>query len=33
MSMIFEGKIVGTVDAKEADMEQLGLMMAGGASA
>ena len=33
IAVIFEGKIVGTVDAKEADMEQLGLMMAGGASA
>jgi simple sugar transport system ATP-binding protein len=33
IAVIFEGKIVGTVAAKEADMEKLGLMMAGGASA
>ena len=33
IAVIFEGKIVGMVDAKEADMEQLGLMMAGGTSA
>jgi simple sugar transport system ATP-binding protein len=33
IAVIFEGKIVGTFDAKEADMEKLGLMMAGGTSA
>jgi ABC-type uncharacterized transport system ATPase subunit len=30
IAVIFEGKIVGSVDAKTADEQQLGLMMAGG---
>jgi len=33
IAVIFEGKIVGTVNAKKADMDKLGLMMAGGTSA
>ena len=33
IAVMFEGKIVGLIDAKEADMETLGLMMAGGGSA
>jgi ABC-type uncharacterized transport system ATPase subunit len=27
--VLFEGRIMGIVDAKEADREQIGLMMAG----
>lgn len=33
IAVIYEGKIVGLIDAKDADMESLGLMMAGGKSA
>ncbi len=33
IAVIYEGKIVGVMDAKDADMESLGLMMAGGKSA
>ncbi|MDO9578447.1 MAG: ABC transporter ATP-binding protein [Candidatus Cloacimonadales bacterium] len=33
IAVMFEGKIVGLIDAKKADMETLGLMMAGGGSA
>ena len=30
IAVIYEGKIVGIVDAKDANENQLGLMMAGG---
>jgi len=30
IAVIYEGKIVGIVDAKDAEIEKLGLMMAGG---
>lgn len=30
IAVIYEGKIVGIVDAKDADENMLGLMMAGG---
>jgi len=33
IAVIFEGKIVGELDSKDATMEGLGLMMAGGKSA
>lgn len=32
IAVIYEGKIVGTMDAEEADENQIGLLMAGGAS-
>jgi general nucleoside transport system ATP-binding protein len=32
IAVIYEGKIVGIIDAKDADMEALGLMMAGGSA-
>ena len=32
IAVIYEGEIVGIVDAKDAEVEKLGLMMAGGGS-